>query len=38
MDGAFSPNQRFIDFAIKTIEFHKQGKNALLICTLKNLN
>lgn len=26
MGGAFSPNQRFIDFAIRTIEFHRNRK------------
>lgn len=26
MGGAFAPNQRFIDFAIRTIEFHKSNK------------
>jgi hypothetical protein len=26
MGGGFAPNQRFIDFAIKTIEFHKENK------------
>ena len=26
MGGAFAPNQRYIDFAIKTIEFHKENK------------
>ena len=27
MGGAFAPNQRFIDFAITTIEFHKDRKD-----------
>ena len=26
MGGMFAPNQRFIDFAVKTIEFHKEDK------------
>lgn len=26
MGGAFAPNQRFIDFAIKTIEFHRDSQ------------
>lgn len=26
MGGMFAPNQRFVDFAIKTIEFHKETK------------
>ena len=26
MGGGFAPNQRFIDFAVKTIEFHKENK------------
>ncbi|MCP4326189.1 MAG: hypothetical protein GY787_31000 [Alteromonadales bacterium] len=26
MGGAFAPNQRFIDFAVKTIEFHRDNK------------
>ncbi len=25
MGGAFAPNQRFIDFAIRTIEFHRDS-------------
>jgi hypothetical protein len=27
MGGAFAPNQRFIDFAITTIEFHKDNES-----------
>jgi hypothetical protein len=33
MGGAFAPNQRFIDFAIKTIEFHKEHSD-LCTCAL----
>lgn len=34
MGGAFAPNQRFIDFAIKTIEFHinRKGCSCSLYC------
>ncbi len=32
MGGIFAPNQRFIDFAIRTIEFHRDNKSCS--CTL----
>lgn len=34
LGGAFAPNQRFIDFAIKTIEFHKTNEDCY--CNLYN--
>ena len=32
MGGIFAPNQRFVDFAIRTIEFHRDSQNCP--CTL----